>query len=88
MEDLTIAIILMAVLSMAVFFSFRAVLLGAPDRLLDGIAAALVILVGVYVRLVWGQLWIVRWIPLSSVIILSKWFGHAGIMQREDYYDE
>ena len=74
MEDLTIAIILMAVLSMAVFSSFRAALSGAPERLMDGIAAALVILVGVYVRLVWGQLWIVRWIPLSSVIILSNWF--------------
>jgi hypothetical protein len=23
-----------------------------------------------------------------AIIILSKWFGHAGIMQREDYYDE
>jgi hypothetical protein len=22
------------------------------------------------------------------IIILSKWFGHAGIMTREDYYDE
>jgi hypothetical protein len=22
------------------------------------------------------------------IIILSKWYGHAGIMQREDYYDE
>jgi hypothetical protein len=22
------------------------------------------------------------------IIVLSKWFGHAGIMQREDYYDE
>ena len=22
------------------------------------------------------------------LIILSKWFGHAGIMTREDYYDE
>jgi hypothetical protein len=22
------------------------------------------------------------------IIILSKWFGHAGIMKREDYYDE
>lgn len=21
------------------------------------------------------------------IIILSKWFGHAGIMTREDYYD-
>lgn len=22
------------------------------------------------------------------LIILSKWFGHLGIMTREDYYDE
>jgi len=22
------------------------------------------------------------------IIILSKWFGHSGIMTREDYYDE
>jgi hypothetical protein len=22
------------------------------------------------------------------IIIVSKWFGHAGIMTREDYYDE
>ena len=22
------------------------------------------------------------------IIICSKWFGHAGIMTREDYYDE
>jgi len=22
------------------------------------------------------------------LIIVSKWFGQAGIMQREDYYDE
>ena len=22
------------------------------------------------------------------IILVSKWFGHAGVMQREDYYDE
>ena len=22
------------------------------------------------------------------LIVLSKWFGHAGIMTREDYYDD
>jgi hypothetical protein len=22
------------------------------------------------------------------IIVLSKWYGHAGIMKREDYYDE
>jgi hypothetical protein len=23
-----------------------------------------------------------------AIILLSKWFGHAGIMRGEDYYDE
>lgn len=22
------------------------------------------------------------------IILISKWFGHSGIMTREDYYDE
>ena len=22
------------------------------------------------------------------IVLLSKWYGHAGIMTREDYYDE
>ncbi len=27
-------------------------------------------------------------IGCAVLILVSKWFGHAGIMQREDYYDE
>ncbi|MGO8677544.1 MAG: hypothetical protein ACLQVX_16940 [Limisphaerales bacterium] len=27
-------------------------------------------------------------IGCALIIILSKWYGHAGIMTREDYYDE
>ena len=27
-------------------------------------------------------------IGCALIIIVSKWFGHAGIMRREDYYDE
>jgi hypothetical protein len=23
-----------------------------------------------------------------AIILLSKWFGHAGIMKKENYYDE
>ncbi len=23
-----------------------------------------------------------------AIILVSKWFGHTGIMTREDYYDE
>jgi hypothetical protein len=27
-------------------------------------------------------------IGCALIVIVSKWFGHAGIMTREDYYDE
>jgi hypothetical protein len=47
----------------------------------------IVLLVGLYVRFVWDQLWIVKWIPLPSVIILANWFplllgALAGILWK------
>lgn len=27
-------------------------------------------------------------VACTLIIFVSKWFGHAGIMTREDYYDE
>ncbi|MCK5226978.1 MAG: hypothetical protein KAI75_00430 [Desulfobulbaceae bacterium] len=27
-------------------------------------------------------------IACVAIIIISKWFGHSGIMTREDYYDD
>ena len=27
-------------------------------------------------------------VSCTLIIILSKWYGHAGIMKREDYYDD
>lgn len=74
MQDLTIAMIFMALLSIGIFFTLRVLLRPAHPRLLDAIAVSLVLLVGVYTRFVWGQLWIVRWIPFASAIILANWF--------------
>ena len=74
MEDLTFAMVFMALMSIGIFFLVRRVLLNASPLILDGTASVLVVLIGVYVRLVWGQLWIVKWIPLASVIVLSNWF--------------
>jgi hypothetical protein len=37
----------------------------------------------------WFGFWSVfGFIGCVLIIILSKWYGHAGIMTREDYYDE
>jgi hypothetical protein len=36
----------------------------------------------------WGFWAVFGFVGCVLIIILSKWFGHAGIMTREDYYDE
>jgi len=36
----------------------------------------------------WGFWSVFGFLGCVVIIIVSKWFGHAGIMQREDYYDE
>ena len=74
MADLRLAMALMTLLSIASFMSVRRICAKANPRVLDAVAAGLVLLVGVYIRFVWGQLWIVKWIPLPSVVILANWF--------------
>lgn len=27
-------------------------------------------------------------VACAVIVLVSKWYGHAGIMKREDYYDE
>ena len=37
----------------------------------------------------WPGFWaIFGFVGCVLIIIVSKWFGHAGIMVREDYYEE
>ena len=74
MEDIRLAIALIAFISVATFAGVRRLLKGRSPVFLDISAVLTVALVGAYVYLVWGQLWIVNWIPLPSVIILSNWF--------------
>lgn len=74
MEDLRLAIGLIGFISIAVFSATFRLLKNRSKPFLDVVAVLIVVLVGVYVQTVWGQLWIVKWIPLSSVIVLSNWF--------------
>ena len=37
----------------------------------------------------WPGFWSVfGFVACVVIVLLSKWYGHAGIMTREDYYDE
>ncbi len=74
MEHLRLAIGFMGFLSVGTFFLTRRVITRFPPRLLEALAAGVLLLIGLYFWFVWGQLWIVNWIPLPSVIVLSNWF--------------
>ncbi|HIK90716.1 MAG TPA: hypothetical protein EYG03_01805 [Planctomycetes bacterium] len=74
MEDIRLAVALIGFVSVAVFAGMYRLLRDRSKPFLDIIAAFIVILIVVYMYTVWGQLWIVRWIPLPSVIILANWF--------------
>ena len=37
----------------------------------------------------WPAFWAVfGFVGCALIVILSKWYGHLGIMTREDYYEE
>ena len=37
----------------------------------------------------WPGFWAAfGFVACTAIIFLSKWYGHLGIMTREDYYDE
>ena len=74
MEHLRLAIGFMCFLSVGTFFLTRRIIAKAPNRLLDALAVLVLLMIAAYVWLVWGQLWIVNWIPLPSVIVLSNWY--------------
>ena len=74
MEDIRLAMGLIGFVSVACFSMTFRLLRGRSSLLLDVMAVAVVALLLGYAYTVWGQLWIVQWIPLPSVIILANWF--------------
>jgi hypothetical protein len=74
MHDIRLAVGLIGFLSVAIFALTYRLLRKRSKRFLDFMAAVIVLLGFAYVYLVWGQLWIVEWIPLPSVIVLANWF--------------
>ncbi len=74
MEDIRLAAGLIGFLSIGMFALVFRLLNGRSNNVLDLSALVVVGLIMAYMHTVWGQLWIVQWIPLPSVIILSNWF--------------
>jgi hypothetical protein len=74
MDDIRIAIALLALVTVIVFSVTFRVLKPRSKWFLDFSAALVVVLMVVYGYFMFGQLWIVEWIPLPSVIVLANWF--------------
>ena len=74
MHDIRLAIGLIGFVSLGLFLMTLRLLRGRPIWVHDAVAVGCVGMVAVYVKTVWGQLWIVQWIPLPSVLVLSNWF--------------
>ena len=74
MHDIRLAIGLIGFISIAIFAIVYRLLRSRSVIFLTVMAAIVVALIIVYVVTVWGQLWIVNWIPLPSVIVLANWF--------------
>lgn len=74
MEDIRLAMGLIGFVTFAMFLGVLRLLRDRSRVFLTTAAAVVVILIVVYTVTVWGQLWIVNWIPLPSVIVLSNWF--------------
>ncbi|MCA9058650.1 MAG: hypothetical protein KDA85_09125 [Planctomycetaceae bacterium] len=74
MADIRLAIALMALLSVVLFTTTVRLLRQRSPLFLDFMGIVAILLLGAYLQLVWGQLWIVNWIPLPSVIVLANWF--------------
>lgn len=74
MSDLMLAMLVLVVLSVATFF----LVWRATDRRGRATCHLLAILtlalMGAYIVFVWDQLWLVRWIPVSSLVVASNWF--------------
>jgi hypothetical protein len=73
-EHLRLAIAFMMMLSVVTFVVTSRVLSRASSLTLNVAAVITMLLIAAYVYLVWGQLWIVNWIPLPAVVVLSNWF--------------
>lgn len=77
MTDLILGAVILAALSLGVFFVTLRVGAKLHPRLCDALAAAVLILLGFYVRDVWDNIVLAKWLPFSNLIVLGNGFPLA-----------
>ena len=77
MTDLILGAVILAALSLGVFYLTMRLGAKLPPRLCDALAAAVLILLGFYVRDVWDNIVLAKWLPFSNLIVLGNGFPLA-----------
>lgn len=73
MHDLRIAVGLLALVAAFLFALIVQSLRSLSKPMLDTLAVMVVVVMVAYGYLMFGQLWIVKWIPAPAVVVLSNW---------------
>ena len=84
MEELTLAIVLMGVASIVIFFIVRRLLLRARPFVLDSLATAIVLLIGVYVQFVWDQHTFTLGVSIGVVMVNTSFRRLAQVMNAAE----
>jgi predicted double-glycine peptidase len=77
MTDLILGAVILAALSLGVFYLTMRLGAKLHPRLCDALAAAVLILLGFYVRDVWDNIVLAKWLPFSNLIVLGNGFPLA-----------
>lgn len=77
MTDLILGAVILAALSLGVFYLTMRLGAKLHPRLCDALAAVVLILLGFYVRDVWDNIILARWLPFSNLIVLGNGFPLA-----------
>ena len=77
MSDLILGAMILAALSVAIFVVVALTATRLPPRVCDALAVAVLILIGFYVRDVWDNIALARWLPVSNLIVVGNAFPLA-----------
>lgn len=76
-SDLILGAVILAALSLAVFAGVALASRRLPPWVCDGIAVLVIVLLGFYIRDVWDNIELARWLPYSNLIVLGNGFPLA-----------
>jgi hypothetical protein len=75
MGDLYLGLLVLAVVSVALFAAGRAIGRRVSARAVNGISGLTVVALIAYIAGLWDQTVLVRWLPFSNLIVLGNWFS-------------